>query len=119
MRVKGKKIRRILLALLTIMLTSAIWLNAASLEVTWTANTEVDLAGYEVFDNGILVGTIGVMASPIFTIANIGQGSHSIQIDAYDNAVPPNYSPKSTAVAINVNTVPPGTPTGLKLLLKN
>lgn len=112
-----RKLRRLLLmASAIILLASPIW--SASLDVSWTANTEVDLAGYEVFDNGILVGTIGVMAAPLYTIANIGQGLHSVQVDAYDNAVPPNYSPKSTPATITVNTVPPGTPTGLKLLLK-
>ena len=109
--------KRLIFLAIFILWASIGW--AASLEVTWTANTESDLAGYEIYDNGILVGTIGVMASPIFTITNIGQGSHSIQVDAYDNAAPPNYSTKSTAVVIMVNTIPPAPPTGLKLLLKN
>jgi hypothetical protein len=118
MRIRSKKIRRVLLALLlTILLTSPLW--SASLEVTWTANTEPDLAGYEVYDNGILVGTIGIMASPLFNITNIGQGSHSVQVDAFDNATPPNYSPKSDAVVIVVNTIPPAKPGPVKLLIKN
>ena len=118
MRIRAKKIRRILLATAFIVMISAVC-YAASIDVTWIPNTEADLAGYEIYDNGILVGTVGVMASPIFNIVNIGQGSHSVQLDAFDNAVPPNYSVKSDSVSIIVNTIPPGKVGGVKLLLKN
>lgn len=76
-------------------------------KLTWTAVTATDLAGYGIYDNGILIGSIGVMASPTFTTAALADGSHSFTIDSVDNSLLANRSAKSTATVVVIDTTAP------------
>lgn len=101
---KNKKIQHILLVLV-IMLLVSMTSNAATIVATWDANTESDLAGYGVYDNGTLVGSTGVLATPTFSILNVIDGVHAITLDAFDTSG--NRSLKSEPVSITVDTVSP------------
>lgn len=99
--------KKLILMLIVISLIGISVLYAASIEVTWNANTETDLAGYGVYDNNVLVGTVGVLAVPTFTIPNVVDGVHVINLDAFDNATPANRSAKSDSVTLVVDTLAP------------
>jgi len=86
----------------------AVVANAATINVTWNANVETDLAGYGIYDNNVLAGSTGVLATPTFSILNAADGVHSITLDAFDTSG--NRSLKSDAVSITIDTVPPGVP---------
>jgi hypothetical protein len=105
--IKVKKIQHILLVLV-IMLLVSVTSYAATIIVTWDANTESDLAGYGVYDNGVLAGSTGVLATPTFSILNAVDGIHAITLDAFD--ITGNRSLKSDAVSINIDTVSPVKP---------
>ena len=86
---------------------------AASILVTWTANSESDLAGYSIYDKvgsgtNTKVGTVGVMTSPSFTIPNVAEGLHTITVTAFDTAT--NVSLPSDPATITVDTTAPAKP---------
>jgi len=121
MRIRSKKIRRILLALLIILVTSTICYGA-SLEISWTANTESDLASYRIYQTtteNVWGASLVTVNAPLvtYTIPTVTDGSYWYALTALDTAG--NESPKSTAVKIVINLTAPVAPTGLKLLLKN
>jgi hypothetical protein len=99
--------KKLILMLTIISLIGISVLYAASIEVTWNANTETDLAGYGVYDNNVLVGTVGVLAVPTFTIPNVAEGTHVVNLDAFDNATPANRSGKSDSATIVVDLTAP------------
>jgi hypothetical protein len=101
--------------------------NAASATLTWTANTETDLAGYKVYrGNGVcavgplapLLDASGVavsVAAPATTYMDktvpVFDGELCYEITAYDTAG--NESGRSNRATKTVNLVPPVSPTGL------
>ena len=99
---------KIISSILFILLLWAGSLSAATIVVTWDANVETDLAGYGVYDNGVLAGSTGVLAAPTFSILNVTDGVHAITLDAFDATG--NRSLKSDAVSITVDTIPCAVP---------
>lgn len=63
-------------------------------QLAWDANTEPDLAGYKIYDNSILIRTVGIVTSlPCSTLA-FGPGQHALQLTAFDTLQ--NEGPRST-----------------------
>jgi hypothetical protein len=103
-------------------LCAASVLYAATLEVSWHASTEPDIAGYRVYQTQ----TVGVWGDPAATVLapatsvdlpNMLDGTYWIALTAYDTAG--NESGKCEAVRVVVNQTPPAPPAGLKVLIKN
>ncbi|MCA0144387.1 fibronectin type III domain-containing protein [Blastococcus sp. LR1] len=74
--------------------------------LTWTANTEPDLAGYRVLRDGVEIATV---TSPTFTDG--GGASRSYAIVAIDTHG--NRSAASAPVTSHTDVTPPAVPTGL------
>jgi len=105
--------------------------QAADSVLTWTQNTETDLAGYKFYRanqsctaagplapliiNGIpaQVGKVGT-----FTDANLPafDGTMCWEITAFDTAG--NESPRSNRVSKVLNTIPPVAPAGLNVVIQ-
>lgn len=90
----------------------------ASAQLTWTANTEPDLAGYHVY-RGLgtatptLLATLGkVTTYQDTTLPNVSQ-TVSYQLDAFD--LKGNVSARSAAVSTTIDVTPPATPVGLSV----
>jgi len=88
--------------------------------LSWTANTEPDLAGYNLYRSTVLgSGYAKVNGATItgtsYTDSGLTNGkTYYYKISALDNVTPPNESAQSAAVtAIIVDTTPPAIPTGL------
>lgn len=106
---KKVKVLGILIGILLLATTS--W--GASFVITWGANTETDLGGYNVYDkvNGGTnnkVGSIGVMTAPTYTMSSVAEGIHIITVTAFDTSG--NESLPSDATSATVDLTPPGKP---------
>ena len=88
-------------------------ITGSSAKLTWVANTETDLAGYGIYHDGVLAGSIGVMASPTFTITGLPDGSHTFTIDSVDTSG--NRSAKSAAATATTDVTAPVKPSNLKI----
>jgi hypothetical protein len=101
---------------------------AASATLTWTPNTETDLAGYKVYrGNGVCAvgplqplvvsGTAVSVLAPTSTYTDTTvptfDGSLCYEITAYDTAG--NESPRSIRATKAVNLIPPVAPVGLTI----
>ena len=79
--------------------------TGATVKLTWTAVVASDLAGYGVYDNGVLIGSATV---PTYTTGTLAQGSHSFTIDSVDTTG--NRSAKSVAAVVKIDTIAPVKP---------
>lgn len=92
----------------------------AKATLTWVANTETDLAGYEVwrgFETATptLLVTLGKVTTYVdTTLPDIDQ-TVSYALKAFDTAG--NRSPLSVSVSKPVNAVPPAAPSGLAVAI--
>lgn len=109
--------------------SSSAW--AASGVLTWTANTEVDLAGYKIYRGttvavcaaattplpALVVNSVPVQVGKVTTYTDASlpamDGTLCWEISAVDTAVPPNESGHSNRVSKVVNGLPPMAPVGL------
>ena len=118
--------RQLLMGLLICsILACAGWASAGTANLTWTANTEADLAGYKLYrGNGVCavgplqpLGTGALIAAPAtsFTDTTVPtfDGSLCYELTAVDTAG--NESPRSIRATKAVNLVPPIAPTGLTI----
>ena len=84
---------------------------AASLQVSWNANTETNLAGYKVYygtTSGTYDATVNVGNVTSYTIPSLSTGkTYYVAVTAYDTSS--NESEKSTEVSANI-PVPDSTP---------
>lgn len=106
--------RIILTVLLTILLASPIW--SATVEVSWNANTEADMASYNVYQGNTLIGNV-LHPTTLFDILNVPDGTYTYYLTAVDTSG--NESVKTDGITFTVNTIPPAKPTGLKARIKN
>jgi hypothetical protein len=101
---------------------------AASATLTWTPNTETDLAGYKVYrGNGVCAigplqplvvnGTAVTVAAPTASYTDntvpVFDGQLCYEVTAYDLAG--NESPRSVRATRQVNLIPPVAPVGLTI----
>ena len=83
--------------------------TAGAPTIVWPASASKDLAGYEVFRNGQLVG--GPLAGTSFTDTSAPDGAYAYTVDAVDAAG--NHSGLSAPVTIVHDTGPPSAPRGV------
>lgn len=93
-------------------------LAGATVEVSWNANTEPDLAGYTVYksSDGSVWTFVGTTQATLYDIDNVSDGMWYFAVTAFDTAG--NESAKSTPVSLTVNTQPPVPPSGIKAIIK-
>lgn len=93
----------------------------AKATLTWTANTEADLAGYEVW-RGLgsatptLLVTLGKVTTYTDTTLPDLDQNVTYALKAFDTAG--NRSPLSVSVSKVVNAVPPAAPSGLVVVIE-
>ena len=86
-----------------------------SVSISWTGNTDTDLAGYKVYLDGVLNATLGIQDS--YTIIGLAQNtSYDIKVTAYDTSG--NESAFASATEVTAQTevqdvTPPTKPTNL------
>jgi chitodextrinase len=87
----------------------------ATAVLTWTANTEVDLASYRVYRNGARIATV-LKGVTTYSDSLAVDGDYTYDLTAVDTAG--NESAHSITVTKTVNTNPPQAPTGLAVVLQ-
>lgn len=91
-------------------------LAAATLEISWNANPEPDMAAYKVYEGTNLIGTVQ-HPTTLFTITGVPDGTWIYYLTAIDTAG--NESLRSVGASITLDSVPPGKPAGIKVRIKN
>ena len=86
--------------------------SAATLSMSWDANTEADLAGYQVYIDQAAPVDVGLVNLYQVEITPSEGQAYAVQVTAYD--LTGNESGKSN-VATCVYDTPPAAPTGLKV----
>ena len=86
--------------------------SAATLSISWNANTEADLAGYQVYIDQAAPVDVGLVNLYQVEITPSEGQTYAVQVTAYD--LTGNESEKSE-VATCVYDTPPAAPTGLKV----
>ncbi len=92
--------------------------NAATVTLSWDANTESDLAGYKLHwgtESGVYANTIDVKNVVTFKVSDLPEGKLFFAATAYDTA--DNESGYSNEVTVTLNTVAPGNPTNLRVII--
>jgi len=116
MRIRAKKIRRLILAAAIILVTSPIC-YAASVELTWTPNTDsVDTYRvYQTQTENVWSASVATIIAPtaIYNSPTLPGGAYWFAITAVKDGA---ESAKSISAKASI---PPNTPTGLKAVIKN
>ena len=115
---------RKLFMVLVFMILPLLSLQAASINVSWNANTESDLAGYKVYygtavDKMDSIVDVGNVTSYAFTVSPVVTTTYFAVLTAYDTSG--NESVKSDVTSVTVviaDTTPPAKPTGFKAFLQ-
>lgn len=86
----------------------------ATATLTWTPNTEVDLASYKVYRNGAIIATV-LKGTATYKDTLLADGVYVYDLTALDKTG--NESPHSVNVSVTVDTNPPQAPAGLAVVL--
>lgn len=113
-----------ILAIITMLLALSFNVQAASLLLSWNANTEDDLAGYKVYygtaeDKLTSVVDVKNVTSYSFIVSPTTTTTYYAALTAYDTSG--NESVKSEIISVTVtvaDVVPPAKPTGFKAILQ-
>jgi endoglucanase len=108
--------KKILLLTILILIMAFSPCLAATVEVSWNANTEADMASYNVYQGNTLIGSVN-HPTTLFDILNVPDGTYTYYLTAVDTSG--NESVKTDGITFTVNTIPPAKPTGLKARIKN
>lgn len=121
----------VVLTFLTAMLLIVTLARADDGILTWTANTEADLAGYKVYFSPIAANCTASVPLPGAPLAQIGKvttfthanlpamdGPVCWEISAIDTAAPANESGRSNRVSKVLNNLPPLAPAGLNVVVQ-
>lgn len=96
-------------------------LSATSLRVSWNANSESDLVGYQVYRDSSATGSFTdriatVTGATYFDNTGLTEWTqYYYKVLAYDNAPTPNLSALSTPAVLGIPNAPPVAPTGLNV----
>lgn len=108
--------KRLIFLLLFVSVLAASLLYAATVQVSWNANTEPDMASYNIYQGDAVVGTVTHPTTTI-DILNVPDGVYTYYVSAIDTAG--NESAKSDGANIIINTAPPAKPIGIRAIIKN
>jgi bacillopeptidase F len=115
--------KRLILVYLAISLLCSSNLYAASLELSWSPNSDSDLATYSIYKanssgaytKGQPLATVGKSVL-IYTIPNVVDGNYYFVLTAIDDSG--NESDFSNEIYMKVDLTAPAKPTTLKAILK-
>jgi endoglucanase len=90
--------------------------------LTWTANTEPDVAGYKIY-RGLDGAPLSLLAAvgKVTTYTDVLPSANTVAVyslTAFDTATPHNESPRSAEVTKVYDANPPKAPTGLTVVLE-
>lgn len=123
------------LTLVTAILLLVTLARADDAALTWTANTEADLAGYNIYRGGtpttctataplppLMIGASQAKVGKVNSFVDSGlpaiDGTLCWEITAFDTATPPNESGRSNRVSKVINNIPPLAPAGLNVVVQ-
>ncbi len=78
--------------------------NKADASISWTKNTEADLAGYNLYRNGVKLNT-SLLADIVYADKGLGEGQFKYTVTALDAAG--NESKPSNEITLKVDITPP------------
>lgn len=107
--------KRLVLTLMIVPMFAASMLFAATVQVSWNANLEPDMASYKVYEGTQLIGTVTHPLTSL-DIVNVTDGTHTYQVTAIDQSG--NESERSDPATIKIDTSAPSKPQGLKVIIK-
>jgi len=106
-----KKLIFATLVFFILVVTSIAWAGT-TVSLIWTPNSEVDLAGYRMYQDGVQVVEIACPADDAtcceWTSTELTEGTHSWYATAFDNDK--NESEPSNTVSYNVDLTAPSAP---------
>jgi hypothetical protein len=105
--------RLIFLLIVPAILATSI-LYAATVQVSWNANTESDMSGYNIYQGNVCIGTVQHPLT-VFTTQELPDGTYTFSVSAFDTSG--NESIRSDAVSIKIDTTAPNKPTGIKAII--
>ena len=116
LNIKGDQVKRItvfILSLIMVFMFSGIVFAGTTVTLAWDANSETDLAGYKIYQDGEKVADIQCLANDescsTWTSGLLTEGDHSWYATAFDNDQ--NESGPSNTVSHRVDLTAPNAPT--------
>jgi endoglucanase len=102
--------KSIMVLAIVLLASLAIAAQTGNVLINWNANTESDLASYNVYWNGTKIATVAAPAHQWAGSVTEVEGTNKAEITAVDTSG--NESPKSAPGNLTVDTIPPTAPTG-------
>lgn len=111
--------KRLILALCLLLIASVVYAGT-TVTLVWNANTEVDLKGYRIYQDGTLqapdiICPANDSSCCIWTSGTLTEGEHSWYATAFDGNG--NESEPSDVVSYTVDTTAPGAPQDINITI--